>query len=1032
MHFHVRRRWCAQFVATAILSLGIAGTATAQQTGVTGVVTARESNEPLSDVRVIVLGTTVFTVTNAEGRYTLRGVPVGTHTIRTIRVGFVEQKKPVTVVAGQTATVDFVLEPAVVVLQQVVTTATGTQRRVELGNTVATISVPEKVETAPVKNVGDLLTAKAAGVQVIPGTMTGSGARVRIRGTSSLSLSNDPIYVIDGVRMMSQSASAEIGVGGTVPSRVNDINPDEIESIEVVKGPSAATLYGTDAANGVIVINTKRGRAGRAVWSVFGERGIVDDRNEYPTVYAILGHAPATPTTARRCFLTQMADGSCIKDSTTSLNIFSDPETSPIKAGWRTQVGAQVSGGSDAIRYFVSGDLEDEVGPFALPEMSIRRLDSIGTTIRDEWMRPNALNKQSYRGNINAQVNPKLDMSVQSNFIKLRQRLPQVDNNVNSFFYNGTVGPGFKGAGPGYTGVGTLGQPLRGWAGFTPAEIFQTETSQDIHRFLGSSNIDWRPISWLQTRADVGVDFTGRNEFRLCRFAQCADFGTNRLGSARDLRTNLRNITANLHAAANFSPRTWLGLKTTGGVQYVDYNENRNDAQGSQLPPGAQTPAAGTIPNVGSATVLQKTFGIFVEEQASINDRLFLTAAVRTDQNSAFGNDFQRVFYPKFALSWIMSDEGFFPNLSWLGEFRLRSSYGESGVQPGPNDASRSFRVQATNIAGSDVSGLQSNLLGNSELRPENSKEFEVGFDTRLFSDRVNFEATYYRKISEDALINQTLAPSAGTQVTNIRRNLGSIKNQGYEALVTTQVLTRRNLAWDLTVSASHNSNKLISLGKDAAGRDVPPIIGATIRQVPGYPVNGAWLRKFTYNDANNDGLIAVSEVTVSPDFTFAGYTQPRLELTLTNGIDLFNRTLRLQALVDHKSGYRLSNTEQSFLCQQSVGCNDISNENAPLWRQARGVANRFTTIVTPEGYWEDMNWWRLREVSAVYQLPSRFAELLRSGGGNVTLAARNLKIWTDYTGVDPEANYGQNDTQNTLLTAGPASYFTLRVNLRY
>ncbi|MGH7712892.1 MAG: TonB-dependent receptor plug domain-containing protein, partial [Gemmatimonadaceae bacterium] len=288
MRSFVRSKWRSHALAAALVALGPPAIH-AQQTSVTGRVTARESNEPVPDVRVIVLGTTVFTVTNAEGRYTLRGVPTGNQTIRTIRVGFVEQKRPVTVTAGQTATLDFVLEPAIVVLQQVVTTATGTQRRVELGNTVATIDVATKIETAPVKNFGDLLTAKAAGVQVLPGTMTGAGARVRIRGTSSISLTNDPIYVIDGVRMTSQSSSMGIGVGGTAASRVNDINPDEIESIEVVKGPSAATLYGTDAANGVIVINTKRGRAGRAIWSVFAERGIVDDNNDYPTQWAILG-----------------------------------------------------------------------------------------------------------------------------------------------------------------------------------------------------------------------------------------------------------------------------------------------------------------------------------------------------------------------------------------------------------------------------------------------------------------------------------------------------------------------------------------------------------------------------------------------------------------------------------------------------------------------------------------------------------------------------------------------------------------------
>ncbi len=1032
MRSFVRTKWRSHALATALLALGIPAAIHAQQTSVTGRVTVRESGEALPDVRVIVLGTTVFTVTNAEGRYTLRGIPAGAQAIRVIRVGFVEQKKPVTVAAGQATALDFALEPAIVVLQQVVTTATGTQRRVELGNTVATVEVGTKVETAPVKNFGDLLTAKAAGVQVIPGTMTGAGARVRFRGTSSLSLSNDPIYVIDGVRMTSNSSSSGIGVGGTVPSRVNDINPDEIESIEVVKGPSAATLYGTDAANGVIVINTKRGRAGRATWSVFGERGYINDYNEYPTQYAILGHAPATPAVARRCFLTQVADGSCIKDSTTSLNIFDDPETTPIKAGGRSQVGAQLSGGTEAIRYFISGDYEDEVGPFAMPEFSRRRLDSMGTKLLDEWDRPNTLTKQSYRGNINAQVNPKLDLAVQSNFIKLYQRLPQVDNNVNSFWYNGTIGPGFKGAGPGYTGFGSLGQPLRGYGNFTPAEIFQHETNQDLHRFIGSSNVDWRPISWLQTRADVGVDFSGRNDFQICRFAQCADFGTNRQGRARDARANIRNITANLHGAANFSPRTWLGLKTTAGVQYVDFKQNSNDAQGSQLPPGAQTPSDGTIPSVGSETTLQKTLGIFVEEQASINDRLFLTAAVRTDQNSAFGTNFQRVYYPKLAASWILSDESFFPTLGWLGELRLRSSYGASGVQPGPNDALRSFQVSTTNVANIDVSGLQSDRLGNADLKPENSTEFETGFDSRLFGDRVNFEVTYYRKTSEDALINQTIAPSAGTTRNNIRRNLGSIRNWGYEGLVTTQLLSRRNFAWDLTISGSHNSNKLLTLGTDASGKPVPPIIGATIRQVPGYPVNGWWLRKFTYSDANGDGLLAASEVTVDTAFTFHGYSQPRLEVSITNGIDLLNRSVRIQALVDHKSGYRISNTEQSFLCQQSVGCKGVSSVDASLWEQARAVANRFKPVLTPVGYIEKPDFWRIREVSVIYQLSNRIAELARATGGNITVAARNLAVFTDYTGADPEANYGQSDTQNTLLTAGPPFYLNMRINLRY
>src|SRR5687768_17332364 len=180
---------------------------------ISGRVTARGGTEPLPDTRVILVGTSIFGVTNAEGRFTLRNVPPGNVEVRVLRVGYVEQKRPVTVTAGQAATLDFELDRTLVVLQEVVTTATGQQRRSELGNSIATIDVTKKVQESPIKNMGDLLVAKAPGVQVMPSNMTGGGSRVRVRGTSSLSLTNDPIYVIDGVRLTSQAGNAAIAIG---------------------------------------------------------------------------------------------------------------------------------------------------------------------------------------------------------------------------------------------------------------------------------------------------------------------------------------------------------------------------------------------------------------------------------------------------------------------------------------------------------------------------------------------------------------------------------------------------------------------------------------------------------------------------------------------------------------------------------------------------------------------------------------------------------------------------------------------------
>ncbi len=1030
----VRLRWGAPALLAFALVAGVSEAALAQQTTVTGRVTAQESNEPLGDVRVIAVGTTVFTVTNADGRYTLRGVPAGNAEIRVLRVGYTEQKKSVSVAAGGSATLDFALTRAVIVLQEVVTTATGDQRRVELGNAVATIDVARKVEEAPIKNMGDLLVAKAPGVQILPANMTSGGSRVRIRGTSSLSLTNDPIYIIDGIRMTSNSSSMGIGVGGTAPSRVNDINPEEIENIEVVKGPSAATLYGTDAANGVIVITTKRGRAGAPQWSLYGEHGLIRDDNDYPTMHAILGHTPAAPTVTRRCFLYQTADGSCVMDSHSSVNVFSEDYLTPIKDGYRSQIGGQLSGGTEIVRYFVASEYENEVGPFGLPDFERDRFEAQRIQITDFMERPNTLKKSSFRANLNAAVNSKLDLGVTSNFIKLDSRLPQVDNNVNSFWYNGTTGPGFKTAGPGYTGVGSLGQDLLGWRQFTPGDIFQDHTKQGIQRFINSGTMNWRPFSWMQNRADFGVDLSDRIDFEVCQFATCADFSTNRLGFATDDRTDIRNITGNLGSTAAWNPRSWLGLKTTAGVQFVYYSITQSTAQGAELPPGAQTPSAGTIPSVGSGTTLSKTLGFFIEEQAAINDRLFITAALRSDQNSAFGTNFQRVYYPKGSVSWIMSDEGFFPELGWLSQFRLRAALGSSGVQPGPNDALRTFSVVTTSILAQDISGLRSSQLGNAELKPESSRELEAGFDARMFDERVNFEFTYYNKKSKDALINQTIAPSAGSSASNVLKNLGSVKNWGFEGLLTTQLLNRRSVAWDLTLSASRNSNELVTLGTDDAGKPIPPIIGNTIQQRPGYPLNGYWQRPFTWSDANGDGIIVPSEVQVGSEVIFRGYSQPRLELSIINGVDLFNRRLRLSALVDHKGSYKVLNSEQQFLCQQAPSCEAISSLSPPLFEQARAIAQRFVApITTLDGYIEDPSFWRVREVSATWTLQDNWARrLLGANGASLVFAVRNLAVFSDWTGVDPEQGYSQGDTQLTLLTAGPPRYFTTRLNIRF
>jgi TonB-dependent SusC/RagA subfamily outer membrane receptor len=293
----------------------------AQGTVVSGRVTDAGTNEPIGDARVMLANSGLATITNADGRYTLRGVPAGNVELRVLRVGYQEQKKPIVATANALVTLDFSMTRAVVQLQEVVTTATGEQRKVELGNALATINAGKRVEEGAISNMADLMVAKAPGVIVSPPNMTGAAPVIRVRGANSISLSNDPIFIVDGVRVASGSINA--GIGGTNFSFLNTMSPEEIEDIEIVKGPSAATLYGTQAANGVVVITTKKGRAGASRWTWFAEGGSVQDRNTYPSTYALWGHAPGS-TKPIRCQLATMSATTCISDSLTSINLITD------------------------------------------------------------------------------------------------------------------------------------------------------------------------------------------------------------------------------------------------------------------------------------------------------------------------------------------------------------------------------------------------------------------------------------------------------------------------------------------------------------------------------------------------------------------------------------------------------------------------------------------------------------------------------------------------------------------------------------
>ena len=1016
------------FVAAAL----VAPVAHAQQatTGtVSGRVTDASTGQPVGAAQIQVVGTTLGAQTNQDGIYSIRAVPSGAITLRVLRLGYSEVRQPTTVTASQVTTVNLQLKSVPATLNPVVTTATGDQRRVEVGNSIAQVNAAEVTATRGVSNMADLLTARAPGVLVTPGTQTGAGVRVRIRGTSSVSLSNNPIYVIDGIRIDGSNGSSTLSVGGTTPSRVGDLNPEEIESIEVVRGPSASTLYGTDAANGVIVIKTKRGVAGKPQWNYYTEQTALADRNAYPTAYRSWRSGTTAATTSTRsnavqCFLTQKSAGACAIDSVSNFNLHNDPETTPYGIGYRQQQGLQVKGGSETVRYFLHGEYEDEDGVTKLPEFDVRKLAAAGTPLSAIQMSPNHLTKITSRANLNIALTPKADVTVSAGYTNQGLRLPQSDDSGTAGIgANVYGGPGFK-----YNLTAT-GDTLFGWRQFTPRDIYQSETVQSINRMISSVGSNYRPTDWLALRGNFGLDYVNRVDTQLCRFQNCPDIGTDRQGYKRDNRTNFFTYTLDAGGTATKSLTRSIESKTTAGVQMYRSIFDRNGATGLVLPPGATTVTAGATALADESTSESRTLGAFVEQNLGFNDRLFLTAAIRSDRNSAFGANFKTVFYPKIAASWVLSQESFFPKPQWLDQLRLRTAYGASGVQPGTIDAVQYYSATAGRQESGDVPALVYSTLGNKNLRPERSTETEIGLDGTYWNGRINTEITYYNKLSKDALVSKVLPPSLGTGATARLENLGSVRNRGFEALISAQIIQKRAFGLDVTLNGAYNDNELISLGGQ-------PTIGTTQQQRQGYPLYGWWSRQLTgFEDKNGDGIItynaaqALSEITVTDTSVFIGYSMPKTELGLTTGVDLFNKALRVSALLDYKGGHKVYNNTERIRCASRLNCSGLLNPEASLADQARVVMVREHPSRSVAGYFEDGDYLRFRELSATYQVPARLAgRFLRGRGLTATASVRNLGIlWTKYSGVDPEAFGTTGDAPSEFQAFAPPTYFAFR-----
>jgi len=1006
------------------LSAQTAGTGT-----IRGRITDSDGGAPVAAAQVAVTGTRLGAVTQPNGDFVILSVPSGPQRVHVVRIGYAPTDTQVTVPASGEVRLDLAITRAATRLAEVVTTATGDQERRTFGNVVATISADSVAKEAPITNVNEMLQGRTSGVQVIQGAgQTGASSSIRIRGTSSLSLTNEPLIVIDGVRFDNQQLPNSGNVSTQRINRLNTLGTEDIESMDIIKGPSAAALYGTAAANGVIVIKTKRGQVGRTNWSVFGEGGIVQQPAQFEPNYTSWGrslNASGQPTgNPIQCKITSFAAKQCMIDSLTTFNPLMNSQTTPFKDQTRSMVGLQFSGGSERLRYFMSGDHESEVGPYEMPASEITRLtEERGTRPRPKQIHPNQLKSNNIRGNFGLSLTPTLTLDVSSGYTDQRLFTPFDGGFFAGLTFQAITARGVRGTTEGYQRE-------------LPGDVMSIQQELQDQRLTASTSLNWSPKSWLQGRAVVGIDqdhgFNFREQLRGEGTRVGLAWGPNGQEGGKFLdRSNSTKYTVDLGATGTWAATPTISSRTSVGAQWFKDELYQSQGQGYNLPPGASTPnSAGSQVRAFEFTTENATYGAFVEEQIGWRDKLFATAGARIDKNSAFGRDVGNTVYPRASLSYVISEEEWWPRVPGMNRLRLRSAYGKAGVQPGTVAAIQYLNAATYPTESGEAPGLRLTSIGNPDLKPEVTTELEAGLDVGFLNDRVNVEATFFNKGSKDALFNRPLPPSYGAGATKWE-NLAQVQNRGFEANIDATVYRSDPITFDLRLNGSIIKNKLT----DAGGAPLPTAPGS--RNVEGFPLFGLWDRKLiSYADANNDGIITENEIVVSDTALYRGPTLPERQAGLSGSLGFFKNTLRLTTLFDYRGNFYNQWGYQNQRCVSSGNCRAVNDPTAPLADQAAAVAANSPSKRTQWGLFVRNDFVRFREMSLAYTVPERFVRNARARSATLVVSGRNLGTpWTKYPGIDPEANSNAANTgggNNDFFSPPALRYWIVRLNLGF
>ena len=1016
------------------------------------------SGKGIGGATIKVQGTKLSAMSSDSGRFTIRDVPRGNQVITVRLFGRRPVIEQVAVTTNEVTIVRVLTVSVPNVLSGVVTTATGVQRKIEVGSDITTLNADSVRQVAPISSVTDLLATRVPGLTVVHSSGTpGDPARLRLRGAGSVQLNNDPIVIVDGIRVYASqsdrrnanlaptesanpSSNTYGGAAFNAPSPLDQIDPNNIATIEVLKGPSASAIYGSDAASGVIVITTKKGQSGPARWSTDLATGVNWLPGDWPTNYYRFGYDDFG-----RGPLCPWYDVSCDVDSLVPFQALNNPQYTVFAHGNEQQANLTVSGGVPTLTYNVTGSTQATLGNLKLPGSEVQRYDSLYGQIPHTLARPDRYTTWGVTGSLTASPRPTLTATLQSSLFNSIQRRSNLDGAITQL------------AGE-YLGSSRIASSL--------LQHEYERVTDDRATTTNSVSLQWQPRPWLPLTATSGINNMQRNDVAYVPFgvydqgdfSQCADnlhcgdtTGVYGLGRGTSRVTTV-TVGTQMPTLRNTI------LVALGGNFYststADFQVYTN-----QLAPGVTTPTTFTAtcqdgtqgcysPTIQS-TSSQSTYGWYLEPRLNVASRFFAAPGFRLDggsggaKNSSLGG---LSGFPKMDLSYVAVDRQDADRPLWgvISLLRPRLAFGYAGTQPTPQDKLRLYNIGSYQIAAPGGAGVLTGLggcdplvtldgvtevpavclaaLGNTELRPERSSELEGGFDATLWNGRISLTYSQYNKTRHDAIIPIPVAQSVfsdGHDVISIQKNIGVVRNTGTELTVTATPVQSRLLGWTIGASFSKNDNVVVRLNKG----QLPIVLGANggtgaaygngleTRVQAGYPLFGEFARPILGSrDANGDNVIQPSEIRYGDSAVYVGQPEPKYQLNLTQDLALLNGQLSLHMNFAYQHGLTQLNQgscgsyNSPFLLLPNTPNTPLATQTAVV---AAGCGGTETGVTAQSviGLVQIVNTFRFQSMSVNYVVPKRVASWVHAPRATIALQGNNLGLHTNYRGKDPDVN---------------------------